>query len=237
MAQLGLLGQPRIDQLPVEPAARVVAQHHGQELGGVAVAVVGGRAGGQLQRRTAAWPTPCASAEKPGMRRGAARRRRAVAPAPSGRKPAGRRPPGRRNRSGRPPPARCCPGCSGAGNSRASPRPAAPLTLSARAQHAAAQRVRAEVGRPALLVGPERRLVLVHLGSLRGSPASRCRSPPGGARAGGCRPAGPTARSWILRQHGRVEDRVLLAGEGVVVGAHLVELAVDVVGRAAWACP
>ena len=31
------------------------------------------------------------------------------------------------------------------------------------AQHASAQRMRAEIGRPAFLVGPERRLVLVHL--------------------------------------------------------------------------
>ena len=37
----------------------------------------------------------------------------------------------------------------------------------------------------------------------------------------------------MFRQHGGVENRVLLVGEGVVVGAHLVELAVHVVGRAA----
>ena len=36
----------------------------------------------------------------------------------------------------------------------------------------------------------------------------------------------------VLGQHGRVVDGVLFAGEGVVVGAHLVELAVDVVGDA-----
>ena len=41
----------------------------------------------------------------------------------------------------------------------------------------------------------------------------------------------------VLGQHGRVVDRVLLAGEGVVVGAHLVELAVHVVGRAASGVP
>ncbi len=36
----------------------------------------------------------------------------------------------------------------------------------------------------------------------------------------------------IFGQHGRVVDRVLFAGEGVVVGPHLVELAIYVVGRA-----
>ncbi len=42
-----------------------------------------------------------------------------------------------------------------------------------------------------------------------------------------------TAAVLVLRQHGRVEDGVFLVGEGVVVGPHLVELAVHVVGRAA----
>ena len=40
-----------------------------------------------------------------------------------------------------------------------------------------------------------------------------------------------------LRQHRGVIYRVFLVGEGVVVRAHLVELAVHVVGRCAWACP
>ena len=35
-------------------------------------------------------------------------------------------------------------------------------------------------------------------------------------------------------QHGGVVDRVLFAGEGVVMRPHLVELAVDVVGRPRW---
>ena len=37
----------------------------------------------------------------------------------------------------------------------------------------------------------------------------------------------------MFGQHGGVEDGVFLVGEGVVVGAHLVELAVHLVGRAA----
>ena len=40
------------------------------------------------------------------------------------------------------------------------------------------------------------------------------------------------ARLLVLGQHRGVVDRVLFAGEGVVVGADLVELAVDVLGRA-----
>jgi len=35
----------------------------------------------------------------------------------------------------------------------------------------------------------------------------------------------------MFGQHGGVEDRVFFVGKGVVVGAHLVELAVHVVGR------
>jgi len=36
----------------------------------------------------------------------------------------------------------------------------------------------------------------------------------------------------MFGQHGGIKDRVLLVGESVVVGTHLVELAIDVVGRA-----
>ena len=41
----------------------------------------------------------------------------------------------------------------------------------------------------------------------------------------------------VLGQHGGVEDGVFLAGEGVVVGADAVEVAVDVEGGALRACP
>ena len=49
VAEADVLDQARIDQFPVEPAARVVAQHGGQQFGGVAVVVFGGGAGGELQ--------------------------------------------------------------------------------------------------------------------------------------------------------------------------------------------
>ena len=99
------------------------------------------------------------------------------------------------------------------------------------AQHAPAQRVRAVVQRPALVVGPERRLVLVHLNLfedhlLLGVEIVLAER---GAEDVGQQFRRPVL---VLRQHGGVVDRVLLVGEGVVVGAHLVELAVHVVGRA-----
>ena len=92
--------------------------------------------------------------------------------------------------------------------------------------------MRAVVQRPALVVGPERRLVLVHLDLfedhlLLGVEIVLAER---GAKDVGQQIDGPVL---VLRQHGGVVDRVLLVGEGVVMGAHLVELAVHVVGRAA----
>ena len=46
-------------------------------------------------------------------------------------------------------------------------------------------------------------------------------------------PSSSTAACLILRQDRRVVDRVLFAGAGVVVRAHLVELAVHLVGGSA----
>ena len=92
--------------------------------------------------------------------------------------------------------------------------------------------MRAVVQRPALVVGPERRLVLVHLDLfedhlLLGAEIVLAERRPEDV---GQQFHGPVL---MFRQHGGVEDGVLLVGEGVVVGAHLVELAVHVVGRAA----
>ena len=91
--------------------------------------------------------------------------------------------------------------------------------------------MRAEVHRPALVVGPEGRLVLAHLNlfedhlffGLEVVVAQR-----------GAKDVGQQIDRLVLvfRQHGGVENRVLFVGNGVVMGAHFVELAVHVVGRA-----
>ncbi len=101
-----------------------------------------------------------------------------------------------------------------------------------RSQDAAAQGVRGVVQGAAFLVGPERRLVVVHpdffedhlLFGVEVVLAERGAEDVGQEIDGGV---------LLLGEDRGVEDRVLLAGEGVVLGAHLVELAVDVVGRAA----
>ena len=84
----------------------------------------------------------------------------------------------------------------------------------------------------ALVVGPEGRLVLVHQDLFQDHlllgveiVLAQRRAEDVGQQIDG--------RLLVFGQHGRVENRVLLAGEGVVVGPHLVELAVHVVGRTA----
>ena len=99
-----------------------------------------------------------------------------------------------------------------------------------RAQHAAAQGVLAEEGRAALLIGPERRLVLEHLDlfqdhfllGLKVGLAER-RAEDVGQDLG--RPG------LIFGQHGSVEDGRLLRSARVTMRADLVEFAVHVVGR------
>ena len=89
----------------------------------------------------------------------------------------------------------------------------------------------AEEGRAALVIGPERRLVLDHLdlfqddlllGGEVGLAEHR-------AKDVGKHFRGP---GLVLRQHGGVIDGRLLGGPGVAVRAHLVEFAVHVVSRA-----
>ena len=89
-----------------------------------------------------------------------------------------------------------------------------------------------EPSRAALVVGPERRLVLVHADffedhlffGLEILLAER------GAKDVAQQGDGPVL---AFRQDGGVEDRVFLVGEGVVVGPHFVEFAVDLIGGAA----
>ena len=100
------------------------------------------------------------------------------------------------------------------------------------AQHASPQRVRTVVERPALVVGPKRRLILVHLDLfqnhlLLGVEIVLAQGRP---KDVGQQVHGPVL---VLGQHGRVVNGVFLVGEGIVMGAHLVELAVHIVGRAA----
>ncbi len=99
------------------------------------------------------------------------------------------------------------------------------------AQHAAPQRMLAEERRPAFVVGPERRLVFVHLDFFQdhllfgGEIGFAQRRPQDvGQQLDGT--------FLIFRQHGGVVHRVLFVGEGVVMGAHFVELAIHVVGAA-----
>ncbi len=86
--------------------------------------------------------------------------------------------------------------------------------------------------RPALVVGTERRLVLVHLNLFEDHLLFGVEIVLAQRRA---EDVGQQFDGLILmfRQHGGVEDGVLFVGEGVVVGAHFVELAVHLVGRAA----
>jgi len=87
----------------------------------------------------------------------------------------------------------------------------------------------AEVGRPAFVVRSERRLIFVHLDLfddhlLFGFEIlfSQCRAKNIAEQF--------HDRLLKLREHSGVVDGALLAGESIVVSAHLIELAVDVVG-------
>ena len=84
------------------------------------------------------------------------------------------------------------------------------------AQHAVAQRVVAEEGGPALVVGPERRLVLVHPDLFQDHLLLGVEILLAERGAKDVAQQGHRA-VLVFRQHGRVIDRVLLAGEGVVM--------------------
>ena len=101
-----------------------------------------------------------------------------------------------------------------------------------RAQHAFSQRMAGEMGGPAFVVGPERRLVFVHLDLFEDHLlfGREILLPQGGPQNIAQELDGPRLE---LGQHRGVVDGAFFAGEGVVVGAHFVELAVHVVGRAA----
>ncbi len=99
------------------------------------------------------------------------------------------------------------------------------------AQDALPQRVCAVVERPALVVGPEGRLILVHLDFFEDHLLFRVEVVLAQRRPENVGQQFHRA-ILVLGQHGGVEDRVLFVGIGVVVGADLVELAVHVVGRA-----
>ena len=100
------------------------------------------------------------------------------------------------------------------------------------AQHAAAQRMRAVVGARHLSSAPNGGWSSYIWISSRITCFSVWKS---SSRSDGPEDVGQQVHRalLVLGQHGGVKHRVLLVGEGVVVGAHLVELAVHVVGRAA----
>ena len=90
--------------------------------------------------------------------------------------------------------------------------------------------MRAEVRRPAFVVGPERRLVLVHPDLfqddlfLRRKVVDAERGPEKIAQQA-------HGALDLLGQHRGIENGAFLGGASVVIGAHLVELTIHVVGR------
>ena len=91
------------------------------------------------------------------------------------------------------------------------------------------QRMLAEMGRPAFVVSPERRLVVIHLDFFEDDLLLRVEVL---FTQGGAKDIAKQLHDRLLElgKHGGVVDRALFAREGVVVGPHLIELPIDIVG-------
>ena len=230
VAQAGVLGQAGVDQLPIQPAAGIVAEDRGQDLRGVAVGVGGRGPVGQLQHvlqrggfLVHALESRCAA--RPAASRGRLRT------APTGRK------------------LRSAVATSASKSTRPAattamlPRAVALLEVARiastgrcrdaldRAQHAAAQRMAPKCAALHLSSAPNGGWSSYIWISSMITFFSVSKS---SSRSDGRMMSAKQLdrRGLILGQHRRVVDRVFFAGEGVVVGAHLVELAVHVFGRA-----
>ena len=228
----GLFGPAGIDHRPVEPAAGGVAEDRRQELGGEAVVVVAGRAAGHLhgvleRRRRAGDELEGRRVRRPEVERGATggNRQRLPVTAPL---------PGRADKRLE------IDGACGAEDDVGRRVAAAvvvahrldrhPLDRFDRPQHAPRQRMMAEEGRPAAVVGAERRLVVVHPDLLQDDELFGVEVV---LAEGGAHHPRQQRRclDLLFGEDGGVVGGVFFARERIGAGAHPVEAPVDLVGR------
>ena len=101
------------------------------------------------------------------------------------------------------------------------------------AENAVAQRMIGEVGTLGMIVGGPRRLVFIHADLFDDDVLLHLEVVDAQARAQNVRENIHCLRN-IFGQDGSVKDGILFTCEGVVVGADLIEVAIDIQRRAPW---